>query len=422
MGIKYFTLSFISFFIYINLYSQNTGIGTTAPLEKLHVEGNIKADTIKPNRILLTPNAGIGKILTSDAVGNASWQTGDAGATSGNLGYGVWGDCATNGNISGYQPVTDTGFSFSRFGNSVSVSGDYAVVGVPNDVSGGHACVFQFDGTKWIFMEKITDATGSPGDGFGSSVAIDGSYIIVGAPYDNVGSFFDQGSASIFQLSGNNWVLMNKITFSAGDAFDLFGHSVAISGTYAVVGAPYDDIFVADQGSATVYRFDGNNWVQMINLSDAALGGATDFFGISVSISGEYIVVGVPRGDEPGQTDRGHANIYQYTPSNWTFVKKLLEIGGDADYNFGSSVSISGEYVVVGSPLADVSSSLERGAATVFRNNNNTWPVVTTFHDPNATANDWIGCSVCISGDYIIVGAIGDMIHPPDIQQGSAYI
>ena len=78
------------------VFAQNVGIGTTAPTEKLHVAGNIKADTVKPNAIKLTTGAGNAKILTSDAAGNGNWESVNVLAAAGNAGFGVWGDCATN--------------------------------------------------------------------------------------------------------------------------------------------------------------------------------------------------------------------------------------------------------------------------------------------------------------------------------------
>ena len=182
-----------------NSFSQNVGIGTISPTEKLHVTGNIKVDTIKPNAIKLLPNAGNGKILTSDATGNASWQKGiiDSG-----VGFGPWGDCSVN-NISEYNPVVDpTGTADDYFGGSTSISGNFAIVGAYNDdvgvnINQGSASIFQFNGTNWVLMQKLTDATGATGDFFGSSVSISGNYAIVGSYADDVGANIDQGSASI---------------------------------------------------------------------------------------------------------------------------------------------------------------------------------------------------------------------------------
>src|SRR4051812_11901248 len=87
-----------------NGFSQGVGIGTTTPLERLHVAGNIKADTLKPNAIKLIANAGAGKLLTSDAAGNASWQEKSSNVI---VGFGSWGDCSMN-SIAEYNPVSDT--------------------------------------------------------------------------------------------------------------------------------------------------------------------------------------------------------------------------------------------------------------------------------------------------------------------------
>ncbi len=124
------------------------GIGIATPTEILHVTGNIKMDTAKPEAIKFTPNAGTGKILTSDANGNASWQ---ASSVGGGVGFGAWGDCSTN-SISEYNPVADTtGATGDFFGGSVSISGNYAIVGAANDDVGANvnqgSAVF-FNGTE----------------------------------------------------------------------------------------------------------------------------------------------------------------------------------------------------------------------------------------------------------------------------------
>lgn len=240
----------------------NVGIGTTTPAEKLEVVGSIKTDTIKPNAIKFLPNAGSGKLLTSDANGNASWQN---GLTAGNVGFGPWGDCSVN-NISEYNPVVDpTGATGDYFGGRTAISGNFAIVSayydnVGGNVNQGSASIFQFNGTNWVFMQKITDATGAAGDYFGSSVSISGNYAIIGSYADDVGAHVDQGSASIYFYNGTTWVLMQKITDSNGAASDFFGVSVSISGNYAIAGSYSDDVGAnIDQGSVSIFFYNGTS-------------------------------------------------------------------------------------------------------------------------------------------------------------------
>jgi hypothetical protein len=220
-----------------NQYSNvagNVGIGNTTPTEKLDVAGNIKADTVKPNALKLTPDAGMSKILTSDATGNASWQS--SSFLAGNVGYGVWGDCAANGNISEYQPLADaTGAANDEFGISVSISGNYAIVGADLDDVGvnaaqGSASIYQWNGTNWILMNKITDAAGAVNDYFGWNVSISGNYAIVGAFLNDVDANVNQGSAAIYQRIGIGWQKLQYITDPGGNSDDEMGRSTSIDG------------------------------------------------------------------------------------------------------------------------------------------------------------------------------------------------
>ncbi len=426
---KIFNLLLICIFanLQISTFAQNVGVGTTTPAEKLHVAGNIKADTVKPNAIKLIPNAGTGKILTSDAAGNANWQTSNA-AAGGNIGFGVWGDCATIGNISEYNPVVDsTGADVDNFGYSVSVSGNYAIVGAYSDdgVAGnnqGSASIFQYNGTNWVLMEKITDATGAADDHFGISVSISGNYAIVGAEDDDGVFGANQGSASIFQYNGTNWVLMDKITDGSGAAGDRFGFSVSISGNYAIVGAKYDDgVAGIDQGSASIFQYNGTNWILMQTLTDAT-GAAFDYFGTSVSISDNRALVGAPFDDAPGlTTDQGSASIFQYDGTNWVLMQRITDATGATDDLFGFSVSISGSYAIVGAPYDDGFEGIDQGSASIFKYNGSNWIMIKKLTEATGATHDHFGYSVSISGNYVIVG-VPDNNGVGGADQGSATI
>ena len=136
-----------------------------------------------------------------------------------------------------------------------------------------------------------------------------------------------------------------KITASDGAASDRFGISVSTSGDYAVVGAYFDDDNGDESGSVYVFKRAGTSWVQEAKLrpSDGAAG---DQFGWSASISGDYAVVGAESDDDNG-TDAGSAYLFKRTGRSWTEEAKIIPFDGAGDDNFGNSVSISGDYAVV---------------------------------------------------------------------------
>ncbi|MEP7256685.1 MAG: FG-GAP repeat protein [Ferruginibacter sp.] len=403
-------------------FSQNVGIGTTTPAEKLHVAGNIKADTLKPTALKLIPNAGAGKVLTSDFAGNANWQTNNATA-AGNVGFGVWGDCATNGNISEYNPVVDeTTAGSTNFGVSVSISGDFAIVGSPGDfVGAGSISIYQYDGTNWVFMQKITDATGSGPAKFGCSVSISGNYAIAGSFSDKIGANSLQGSASIYKYNGSSWVLMQKLTESTGAAGDYFGLSVSISGNYAIVGVPFDDKVVpSNGGSAIIYQTDGISWTQLQKMVDIT-GAANDNFGYSVSISATYAIVGASSDDVGANVGQGSARIFQRIGQIFFGMQQIVDGTGAAGDNFGTRVSISGDYAIVGAPYDDIGANADQGSASIYKYNGTNWVMMEKKTDGTGGAGDNFGYSVSISGSNAIVGAWGHDVGT-NVGQGSACI
>lgn len=407
------------------LSAQNVGIGTITPSEKLHVAGNIKSDTVKPSAIKFTPNAAAGKVLTSDAAGNANWQTNN-GAAASNLGFGVWGDCATNGNISDYNPVADPEASpFDFFGYSVSISGNFAIVGsylddIGSNFNQGSASIFQYNGANWVFMQKLTDPAGLYEDYFGQSVAISGNYAIVGA-YGDDEPILNQGSASIYHYNGSSWVFMQKLTDPAAGFIDYFGFSVSISGDFAVVGSYWDDVGSnGNQGSALVYHYNGSNWVFMQKILDPT-GASGDFFGTSVSISGSYMIVGADYDAVGTNPSQGSACIYQYNGADWAFMQKLTDAtGGPHDY-FGNSVSISGNLAIVGAYLDDVGSNADQGSVSIYQYDGTNWVLMEKIIQTGGLASDYFGKSVSVSGDYAMVTAHSDDVGS-NLDQGSATV
>jgi len=306
------------------------------------------------------------------------------------------------------------------FGYSVSISGDYAIVGAYGDddkgSNSGSAYIFKRDGTSWSQQQKLTAPDGAAGDLFGYSVSISGDYAIVGAFYDDdKGS--NSGSSYIFKRDGTGWSQQTKLLASDGAANDHFGESVSISGDYAIVGAEGDDDKGSNSGSAYIFKRDGTGWSQQQKLT-ASDGAAGDFFGASVSISGDLAIVGAVWDDDKG-ANSGSAYIFRWDGTSWSQQQKLLPSDGAAEDWFGSSVSISGDLAIVGAESDDDKGSYS-GSAYIFRWDGTAWVQQQKLTASDGATYDNFGYSVSISGDLAIVGAHGD--DDKGDFSGSAYI
>ncbi|MDD5764820.1 MAG: T9SS type A sorting domain-containing protein [Candidatus Marinimicrobia bacterium] len=167
-------------------------------------------------------------------------------------------------------------------------------------------------------------------------------------------------------LPAANWTEIANLSISGSSTETYFGYAVCVSGDYAIVGAFGDD---STKGAAYIFIRDGSSWTQQAKIT-ASDGAASDGFGYSVSISGNYAIVGAV-GDE---SSKGAAYIFIRNGSSWTQQAKLTVSGG-ADYDqFGSSVSISGDYAIVGSGCIDSN----KGAAYIYYTNDTSLPVELT--------------------------------------------
>ncbi len=216
---------------------------------------------------------------------------------------------------------------------------------------------------------KITATDGAAFDEFGISVSISGDYAVVGADYDDDNGN-RSGSAYVFKRSGASWAQEAKILPSDGAKDDSFGLSVSISGDYAVVGARHDDDNGSSSGSAYAFKRTGTTWDQEAHLL-ASDGASSDFFGSSVSISGDYVVVGAFQNNDNGFYS-GSAYVFKRNGTTWDQEAKLLPSDGAELDGFGISVSISSDYAVVGAWGNDDNGS-KSGSAYVFKRNGTIW-------------------------------------------------
>ncbi|NQT64589.1 MAG: T9SS type A sorting domain-containing protein [FCB group bacterium] len=307
-----------------------------------------------------------------------------------------------------------------RFGYSVSVSGEYTVIGAycddENGSLSGSAYIFQRNGSNWTEQAKLTASDGADGDYFGRSVSISGDCVVIGASHDDDNGF-GSGSAYIFQGNGSNWTEQAKLTASDGAVDDYFGWSVSISGDYAVIGASHDDDNGFNSGSAYIFQRNGNIWTEQAKLT-ASDGAECEYFSRSVSISGDYAVFGADE-DYNKEGYYGSAYIFQRTGSNWIEQVKLTASDGIDDHYFGRSVSISGDCVVIGA-FGDDDNGFGSGSAYIFQGNGSNWAEQAKLTASDGAGNDRFGYSVSISGDYAVFGAYQD--DDNGTCSGSAYI
>ncbi|MCA9275798.1 MAG: hypothetical protein KDA29_07220 [Phycisphaerales bacterium] len=256
---------------------------------------------------------------------------------------------------------------------------------------------------------KLLPNDGISLDVFGFSVAINGTTAVVGAFHDDDNGD-DSGSAYLFETTVGQQIA--KLLPSDGETGDQFGYSVAISGTTAVVGAPNDDDNGTSSGSA--YLFDTTTGQQLFFKLLPNDGAESDQFGYSVAISGTTAVVGAYSDDDNGGLS---GSVYLFDTVTGQQIAKLLPSDGAAGDFFGISVAISGTTAVVGASGDDDNGNLS-GSAYLF--DTVTGQQIAKLLPSDGAANDQFGFSVSISGTTAVVGA--DRDGDNGLFSGSAYL
>ncbi|UCG17078.1 MAG: hypothetical protein JSV19_03410, partial [Phycisphaerales bacterium] len=316
-----------------------------------------------------------------------------------------------------------------RFGNSIAIYGDTAMIGADwDDNAGGNnagaAYAFVHSGGVWTEQTKLTASDAAAGDIFGASVSVFGNTAVIGAALDDHTGGTDAGAAYVFVRSDGVWTEQTKLTASDAAGGDYFGYSVSVSGDTAVIGAFYHDhAGGSDAGAAYVFVRSGGVWTEQAKLtaSDAA---ADDHFGWSVAVSGDTVVIGAHFADPAGVSKAGAAYVFVRSGSVWTEQAKLTASDGAADDFFGCSVGVSDETVLIGASGDDHAGVNGAGSAYVFVKPGGGWVDMTetaklTVSD--AAAMDGFGHCCSVSGDTAVIGAFGDD-HTGEASAGSAYV
>ncbi|HEX8558919.1 MAG TPA: Calx-beta domain-containing protein [Pyrinomonadaceae bacterium] len=327
--------------------------------------------------------------------------------------------------------LANDGAAQDSFGFVVAVSGDTAVVGAPADATGsntrqGAAYVYVRNGSTWTQQQKLTASDGVANDEFGYAVAIAGDTIFVGRHFTQVGNNArTRGAVYVFTRTGATWT-QSPTTLTPSDAADgdLFGSSLAVDGGTLVVGAlQKNNGSTFFQGAAYVFTGAGASWTQQAKLT-ADDGGFASFFGFSVAVSGDTAVIGAPgQAGVSADQGRGAAYVFARAGSAWAQQQKLLASDGAAGDAFGFSVGVSGDTAVVGARLDTVNGVGGQGSAYVFSRSGTVWAEQQhLFGVEPVQRNDTFGGSVAVRGDTIAVGAPAHEFQPGVANHGAVYV
>ena len=283
-----------------------------------------------------------------------------------------------------------------NYGESVSIDGNYMIIGAPNSSTGVRTGYIQFwklvGKRKWEKMGNDIQGI-ETGENYGYSVSISGNYAVAGAPlYDT-----NTGRIDIFKLTGNNWERVQRVN---GDILqDRFGQNVSISNKYILVGAPGSDTEVAEGNKAYFYKkSSGNTWNQVQKIENDTDVGTVGKFGFSVSINGNEAMISNCNGVN---NVSGRVTWYQLNNSgSWENIKVVTGGAGDI---FGFSVSVEGNFSIVGGVQDHDGVGTASGGINFYKKENKDWVQTQVLDGENAV--DHYGSGVEIGGNYVYVGA-----------------
>lgn len=307
-----------------------------------------------------------------------------------------------------------------NFGQSVAISGSVIVSGAHFNTDlgplTGSAYVYELVGATWTQTAKLLSSDIAQNDRFGFSVDVDDGTIVVSTRYnDDFG--YGTGSIYVFEKHSGAWVETQKLLPSDPQFNKFFGVSVAISGDVIVVGADLDDQVATDAGAAYVFeRQTSGSWIEVAKLiaADAAM---DDRFGAEVAVDGDRLVVSA-HGDDDNGAQSGSAYVFSRQSSGaWTQTAKLMANDGATTDRFGNSVAIDQDTVAVGALKAD-GNQVDSGAVYIFERTGTSWTQTTKLVDASGLNLDQLGSEVAVEGEVVVVGAWSAEETPIDAASG----
>ncbi|HZM01001.1 MAG TPA: hypothetical protein VFD43_12205, partial [Planctomycetota bacterium] len=279
----------------------------------------------------------------------------------------------------------------------------------------GYLYAYRRTGSSWTEEQVFKGATTDEGDWFGMDVAIDGDVVVGGAPGVSDGEAgmpgFHRGAAWVFRHLGG-WVEEARLQPESVLEHDRFGAAVAVSGDVIVVGAPGVDGWteeagqMEESGAAYVFRRVAGTWVEEVRLT-AWDGGPHQHFGSAVAASGDTIAIGA-EGNLEAEGFSGAVYVYRFDGTAWNVEQRIAAASGARDDRFGAALDLEGEVLAVGAPREQAAGQPKAGRVHVLRRSGAVWSEEAVLQAPAPRVTDNFGYSVSLGLDQLLVGVPGD--------------
>jgi FG-GAP repeat len=295
------------------------------------------------------------------------------------------------------------------FGTSVAVDGQTVVVGAPGAASAdgtrvGAAYVYRLVAEQWILEAKLfaSDPRESGNFGFDQGVSIQGDTLVVAAagPENGEEAITSGGAVYVFTRHGSTWTQTARLANPEGDALFSFGNSVSLSGKTLVVGASSSD---EAAGAAYVFRLQHGGWVEEARLiaSDPTPGA---LFGFSTAIDGDTLAIGAASGLSDAGIAAGSAYVFERSHTGWTQTAHLVPPGAKAGDAFGRRLGIGGGTLAVGSSFETNAAGVKVGAVHVYQDVHHAWTEQIKLFPSDGTRRGQFACSLAMDRHTLVVG------------------
>jgi hypothetical protein len=295
------------------------------------------------------------------------------------------------------------------FGNEVALQGNHLLIGaygINNKAPGsGVVYYYHFNGSQWELLQTLSASDAGGGDRFGHSIAIDGNTAVIGAPGSS--NSRHPGKAYIFRLNNMTWTEETHFTLSERISMHpAFGWDVAVQNNLVAVSALYANSSKPQTGKVILYRNMQGNWKTETELAPAD-GNKWDLFGTDIAIDDERVLVGAPNNAGIGTTGKktGAAYLFHHPGTNWIQQSKLTgDAGSNSHDDFGVAVSLDNNLLVIGAGQDDFMGK-NTGAAYVFEFTGNSWTQKNKFTGTVNHNDDHYGSALSLKGTQLLSGA-----------------